>query len=620
MPLTLSSDRSNRAWSQLSNRQRWRGLLLILALGLLICCWQLGATGLVDETPPLFAAAGRAMAQTGDWLTPRVNGLPRYDKPPLVYWLMGLGYAIPAHSQWDPLGTWAARLPSALSTVAAMLMLADTVMRHPQPGDASPRRTALVTALAFALSPLVLLWSRTAVSDALLCGTLALSLLCQWRCHCAGGRQWWIAWLLLGLAVLAKGPVAVVLTGLTLLFYGLLRRDLVSLLRDLRPWRGLALTALVSLPWYGAELLVEGQPFWDSFFGYHNVQRFTSVVNNHLQPWWFFGPVMLVAALPFTPLLLLGLLQVVKDVGHHPATRESGESLQTFAAGWLLAVLVLFTSAATKLPSYWLPATPAAALLISLSLLELPPRSRWAQWWAWCAAAALSTVLAVGLWLSHLWIPLIQDPEMPTLPSELLASGLVLRGAACFSLAALLGLWLALRRRSDLSPSSLLVMQLPLVLFQLVSLLPMVSLGDRVRQLPVRQAAAEIVRQGLHSPREPVAMVGVMKPSLHFYTDRVVVYEGQSDGALMNVVDRLRSEQRRNWSGASIERMPTVLVLIDAGTAAKDHWQGLQPQRLGRYGIYRLWRVDRRRLEARARMLEAEGVRPDWRDPRPERY
>ena len=55
---------------RISPQQRSRGLLLILALGLAMCCWQLGSTGLVDETPPLFAAAGRAMARTGDWLTP----------------------------------------------------------------------------------------------------------------------------------------------------------------------------------------------------------------------------------------------------------------------------------------------------------------------------------------------------------------------------------------------------------------------------------------------------------------------------------------------------------------------------------------------------------------------
>jgi 4-amino-4-deoxy-L-arabinose transferase-like glycosyltransferase len=85
-------------------------LLGVLVCGLVLVVWQLGSTGLVDETPPLFAASARAMAETGDWLTPRVNGLPRYDKPPLVYWLMGLGYLLPGQQSWNPLGTWAACL------------------------------------------------------------------------------------------------------------------------------------------------------------------------------------------------------------------------------------------------------------------------------------------------------------------------------------------------------------------------------------------------------------------------------------------------------------------------------------------------------------------------------
>ena len=291
-----------------SCRQRRQVLALVLALGVLITLWGLGATGVMDETPPLFAAAGRAMAETGDWLTPRVNGLPRYDKPPLVYWLMGLGYSLPMRDVWDPLGSWAARLPSALASIALMVTLADTLLRWPQPDDERPRATAVISALAFGLSPLVLVWSRTAVSDSLLCGLLGISLLLQWRRFADPIHEsWWPAWIVLGFAVLVKGPVAVVLSGLALLLFSALRRDLQTPWRRLRPLPGLLITALISLPWYALELWVEGQAFWDSFFGYHNLQRFTSVVNDHLQPWWFFGPVMVVAALPFTPLLLLGL-------------------------------------------------------------------------------------------------------------------------------------------------------------------------------------------------------------------------------------------------------------------------------------------------------------------------
>lgn len=608
--------------SRITPRQRRRGLLLILALGLAMCCWQLGATGLVDETPPLFAAAGRAMARTGDWLTPRVNGLPRFDKPPLVYWLMGLGYSLPANAVWDPLGTWAGRLPSALASVATMLMLGDTLMVHPAEQESHPRRTAVAAALAFALSPLVQLWSRTAVSDALLSGTLALSLLCQWRCYASGeSRRWWLAWVLLATAVLTKGPVAVVLSGMTLALFALLRRDLKGIWHCIKPIRGLALTAFISLPWYVAELLVEGQPFWDSFFGYHNLQRFTSVVNSHLQPWWFFGVILVVASLPFTPLLLLGLVQSLSPV-HLKRSFSANQatarlSLQTFASCWLISILLLFTTAATKLPSYWLPATPAAAILIALAARPSERQKRLPMDWAWGTTVLLTFVLAVGFWSSSIWVPLIDDPEMPTLPAELLASRLVLRAAVCFSIAVVMGLWMLKRGASG----RLLAMQGPLVVFQLIALIPMIGLGDRVRQLPVRQAAAAMLKA--QKPSEPLAMVGAMKPSLHFYTEQVVVYEGRSDSALVNLSDRLSHERRRGWTGHPLtapEGSSTVLIVIDSGTLERAYWQGLNPQVIGQFGIYKVVRVDRAKLDRRAAELQADGVTLTWKIPRPERY
>ena len=143
----------------------------------------MGSIGLIDETPPLFASASRAMSETGNWLTPRVNGLNRFDKPPLIYWLMGFFYSIPGQEIWDPLGTWSARLPSAISSLTLMLVIGDTLMKWPGRNISQPRRTAVIAALSFALSPIVLIWSRIAVSDALLCCTLGLSFLFNWRSY-----------------------------------------------------------------------------------------------------------------------------------------------------------------------------------------------------------------------------------------------------------------------------------------------------------------------------------------------------------------------------------------------------------------------------------------------------
>ena len=614
-----------------SPQVRRRVLLLVLACGIALFLWRLGCVGLVDETPPLFAASARAMAETGDWLTPRVNGLPRYDKPPLVYWLMALGYLLPGQSLWNPLGSWAASLPSGLASVGVMLALAATLLGWPQPSPAAAHSrlggstrsalTAFSAALAFALSPLVLVWSRVAVSDSLFTGTLALSLLLFWRRYAEPERQaWWPGWLLLGLAVLTKGPVALLLVGLTLALFAWWQADIRVLLQRLRPLAGLLITAAVALPWYGAELLVEGEPFWQSFFGYHNLQRFTSVVNHHLQPWWFFVPMLVVASLPFTPLLVLGLGQALARGRRQPAQA----SLGPFAACWLLVVFGFFTLAATKLPSYWLPATPAAAVLIALAAQDLiawrDPAGQGASPWlgrlVGLATLALTAVLCLGLVGSARWIPLIQDPEMPTLPAEMLASGLVVRAGLCFGLAVGLALALAWSRWR---PAWLAAMQLALVLFGLAAFEPLIGLGDRVRQLPVRQIAAEVVR--LRRPGEPLAMVGILKPSLHYYTRQVVIFEGMRGYGLVNLADRLQREWRRglNPSGASPGR--TVLVVIDRGTSRLSYWQPVAHDTLAQHGLYQLWRVDRLELDRQARTLKDDwAVTANWQAPRPERY
>ncbi len=603
---------------ELTSRMRRRGLYLILAIGLVICFWQLGSTGLVDETPPLFAAASRAMSNTGDWLTPRVNGLPRFDKPPLVYWLMGLGYSIPGNADWDPLGTWSARFPSAASSLFMMLLLGDTVMRWPHRGEAFPRRCGLITALAFAFSPLVMIWSRIAVSDALLCTTLGSALIFQWRSYAKSQNgSWRLAWVFLGLAVLTKGPVAVVLMTMTLVLFGSLPQiDFSLLLARIRPVPGFCITALVSLPWYLLELRAEGQAFWDSFFGYHNLQRFTSVVNFHQEPWWFFVLILIIASLPFTPFLILGLFKAFSisfpGSNGHKLDLNPRDSLVPFAACWLICVFVLFTSAATKLPSYWLPATPAAALLIGC--VDSGTKSSRFAWWG---SIFLSFSLALVFWSSPFWLLSIKDPELPTLGSELLASRLVLRAAISFTLVGVLGIFLGFFSKTK----RLLAMQAPLLLFQMLVLVPMISLGDQVRQAPLRQVAKLLVSS--KKPFEALAMVGTQKPSIHFYTGEVIIYEGRSAYALVNLEERLRLEKRKGWSGSQIDGSKgarTALVVIDKRTAKRLHWQELNPEIIGEFGVYMVWRLDRQTLKMRANRLVENGFKPNWRAFRPERF
>ena len=237
-------------------------LLYIALFGLILFFWGLGDSGLIDETPAKFASAARSMSVTGNWLTPISNGITRFDKPPLIYWLMGLMYSIPGQSSWDALGSLSARMPSAISSLLLMLLLGDTLLRWPQKNTLAPKRTAVVTSLAFAMSPFVMIWSRIAVSDALLCSTLGVGMLFQWRCYVKPLRNSWVyAWIILAFGVLAKGPVAIVLMLFSLLLFGIFQRDIGRLILVLKPGYGLLITLFVSLPWFLAEYLIEGNIF-----------------------------------------------------------------------------------------------------------------------------------------------------------------------------------------------------------------------------------------------------------------------------------------------------------------------------------------------------------------------
>ncbi|MFM7465574.1 MAG: ArnT family glycosyltransferase [Cyanobium sp.] len=595
----------------LAQRRHALLLSLVAGAGALLFLLGLGHSGIVDETPALFASSARQMARSGDWLIPQVNGLPRYDKPPLVYWLMASLYALPGGSWWDPLGTWAARLPSALATIFTMVLLADTLFRWPQLDGSSGERAgqgvaALGAALAFALSPLVLVWGRTEVSDALFTATLATSLLLAWRTYAAERGAWWFCWAALALAVLSKGPVALVLFVLTWILFWILGASAVRIRHRLRPLLGCSLTLGLSAPWYGLALWREGQPYWESFFGYHNLQRYTRVVNNHEQGWWYFLAMLLLGSLPFTPLLLLSLGRSLRRAR---TSLGAPHSLARFASAWLLAVLIFFSASATKLPSYWLVATPAAGLLVALAgrhTTESLPRR------ALILSAGVLLLLSAGLASSTLWLSQIRDPTLPGLQVVLSRSPVLTLGAATMLVSALLLGGLA----SKQSSKRLVHGQVALLLLGPLVLLPLWQLGDQLRGSPIRDLAAVVVRERSH--QEPLAMVGLRQPSLHYYSNATVIFEGRSPTALVNLADRLGSEQRPGLFPG--RRQPTLLLVIDQKTAEQPHWRDWQGMELARAGTYRLWRVDRAWLEGRAIDLQLRGVDPNWRNPRPERF
>ncbi len=596
------------------SKERLLTFLVVLFFGIIIFLLGLGSTGLVDETPPLFAAAGKAMSESGDWLTPKVNGIFRFDKPPLIYWLMGLFYSLPKNEVWDSLGTISARLPSALASLFMMLMIGDTIYCWPQKGERK-LATPIVASLSFALSPLLIVWSRTAVSDALLCGNLGISLLLFWRRMASNKKENCISpWVFLGLAILTKGPVAFVLALLTISSFLFVQKDWRNLLDKIKPKRGLLITALLSLPWYVLELIKEGKPFWDSFFGYHNFQRYTSVVNNHAEPIWFFLYVMVIGSLPFTPFLYHGIFEAFKDL-KTSLKKECipSESLFIYCLCWLGSVFIFFSISATKLPSYWLPAVPAVAILTSNSYTKLQNQKKTFSS-LWIINIFLLLGLSIAFFLSNIWLNTINDPEMPNLASNLLSTGIILKARLFFFAFAFVGIVLFVFR----SQNTFLYLQLLLLLGQTVLMPPIRKLGDTSRQLPLRNISKQILNS--RQSGETLAMIGIRKPSLHFYSKQIVFYEYRNAEGVINLSERLTFDRRINFQDKPNYDNETFLVVIDKYSSIEEHWSNISHQKLGVYGIYNLWRIKKSDLNAQATNLLSNGFEANWRNKKVEKF
>ena len=598
----------------LNSKKRLITLLIVLVCGIIIFLLGLGTTGLVDETPPLFAAAARAMSESGDWLTPKVNGIFRFDKPPLIYWLMGFFYSLPKNEIWDSFGTLSARLPSALASLFLMLMIGDTLFCWPQKSNRQ-FLTPIVASLGFSLSPLIIIWSRTAVSDALLTGILGISLLLFWRRMASENNDQCIsAWVFLGFAILVKGPVAFVLALLTITSFLFCQKNWKTLLSKIKPKKGFLITILISVPWYILELLKEGKPFWDNFFGYHNFQRYTSVVNNHAEPFWFFLYIMILASLPFTPFLYYGIFKAFKDF--LKSSKEScniTDTLYTYSLCWLISVLIFFSISATKLPSYWLPAIPAAAILISNSFTSLKNSSK-SYLYLWIFNILILFGVSMAFFFSNYWLSLINDPEMPNLASELISSGIVFKAKLFFSSFTLLAIILF----SLKSRNIILYLQILLLIGQSFLMSPIRKLADTSRQLPLRNISKLIsdIREG----RETLAMIGIRKPSLHFYSRQIVFYEPSTEEGVINLSERLNRDRRENYEDQPDYEYKSLLVVIDEYSSRQRHWSNINHQKLGKFGIYNLWRIQKSDLNKYSKFLVKSGYKSDWENRKVEKF
>lgn len=377
----------------------------------MICLFTgLGAFGFVGPDEPRYAWIARAMAETGDWVTPRLYGQPWFEKPILYYWVAAVGFRLNLPPEW------ASRLPSALAALAAAIAIGWLGWKHYGGENSLIDRPALLAPVIFSTSVAAIGFSRAATPDMLFSALITLAMACaagvlrnQRALRCASKpkpvirtRETFTLVLFgafLGLAVLAKGPAAVFLAGGTIALWALATSHWRAAFRLASP---LAIGAfcVVALPWY-VLCAARNPDFIRIFIFQHNFQRYLTPVFQHKQPFWFFGWITLLALLPWTALLIPAAQEGLR------LWREKNwsDSPGFFFVCWAIFPILFFSASQSKLPGYILPAIPALALISSVGVIRALQNSRW-----------VSILIAAGLdlfWLALAIFALVKANRMP---------------------------------------------------------------------------------------------------------------------------------------------------------------------------------------------------------------
>jgi 4-amino-4-deoxy-L-arabinose transferase-like glycosyltransferase len=319
-----------------------------------VCLFSgLGALGLVGPDEPRYAAIARAMAETHDWVTPRLWGAPWFEKPVLYYWAAGIAMRIFGVSEF------AARLPSALAALLAVVSIKWTAVRSYGVG------TAWYALLLLPTSAAIIGFSRAASPDMLFAGliTAAMAVASEMLQKPRSGPVLRIAFgFFLGAAVLAKGPAAVILAGGAVLLWGALSRQWRAPFRFLHPLV-VAVFCVTALPWY-VLCALRNADFLNVFLWQHNFQRYLTPVFEHRQPFWFYVPVILIASMPWIVLFACALYRK----GNSEPWRSSPG---LFFLCWAIFPFLFFSLSQSKLPGYILPSIPPMFLLMSRALDRL---------------------------------------------------------------------------------------------------------------------------------------------------------------------------------------------------------------------------------------------------------
>ena len=452
---------------------------------------------LLDPDEGRYAEIPREMLASGDWVTPHLDGLKYFEKPPLQYWATAAAYsAFGVSDGTSRLWTFALAflcLPMVYGWARALYGV----------------KAGLVALAALAVSPYFEIIGHLNLLDAAFTfwmagAILAFALAQNAPSGSQSERRWMLAtWAAAAFGVLSKGIVVGVLAGLTLILYSLLERDW-------RPWRrlhlglGLPLFLAVTAPWF-VVVSRRNPEFLQFFFVHEHFARYLTTVHQRVEPWWYFLPILLLGVLPWVRFVGAPVRRAWFDPGASEQFRP-----QKFLLLFALVTVVFFSLSGSKLAPYILPAMPALAALVGVDASQRWQFLRHVGWFV----AGLLLAFAIGMCVFSI-------AKNAKLPLEVLTWS---------SIAAVMALCAAVAGQLSVPAAPLTAR--PVILLCAASVLGWQALGTAYTAVPPLRTGKEIAAAAAEEikPQTVLYSVGQYRHTLNWYLRRnltVVDYTGE---------------------------------------------------------------------------------------------
>ena len=363
-------------------------LIATLSLAAMPYFMKLGSSSLWDSNEAFYAQTPREMIEAGDFINPTFNDQPRFNKPPLVYWVVASFYKVFGVSEGVE------RIPIALAAVVLIgtaLLLGRAVFST---------EAGLMAAIALAATPRFLMFSRRIIIDVYLATFMALAFLMfvlseqhlrrRKLCLC-------LMYVSIGLGILAKGPVAALLPAIVILVYLTVHRRL-SALRELLLPTGLLIIVSIVAPWYATVYVEHGWQYIKSFLLDDNISRYAFIYRPTGSEAWgprrsifFYIPVLAGDLLPWSVFLPFaiwlelrfrfsrnGAPKTISNGSPHDPSEQGSESENRsgLLLIWIAVIVLFFSLSRNKEDLYILPIYPAAAVLVGGFLVRAWNRDR----------------------------------------------------------------------------------------------------------------------------------------------------------------------------------------------------------------------------------------------------